>query len=75
MQSDKAQVVFLISDMPLPDGEFIDNEIGVQSVLIIDAICVWSQKILIMHHTVMEANCPLSDIVSMPEMTSGLQRN
>ena len=30
------------------------------------------QKVLIMHHTVMEANCPLSDIVSMPEMTSGL---
>ena len=26
-----------------------------------------------MHHTVTEANCPLSDIVSMPEMTSGLQ--
>ena len=25
-----------------------------------------------MHHTVTEANCPLSDIVSMPEMTSGL---
>ena len=25
-----------------------------------------------MHHTVMEANCPISDIVNMPEMTSGL---
>ena len=25
-----------------------------------------------MHHTVTEANCPLSDIFSMPEMTSGL---
>ena len=25
-----------------------------------------------MHHTVTEANCPLSDIASMPEMTSGL---
>ena len=25
-----------------------------------------------MHHTVTEANCPLSNIVSMPNMTSGL---
>ena len=25
-----------------------------------------------MYHTVMETNCPLYDIVSMPEMTSGV---
>ena len=40
MQSDKAQVVSLISNMLLPDGEVIDNEMGVPSVLIIDAMCV-----------------------------------
>ena len=28
-----------------------------------------------MHHTVTEANCPLSDIVSMPEMASGLHHS
>ena len=41
MKSDKAQVVYLISNMLLPGGEVIDNEIGVRSVLIIDAVCVW----------------------------------
>ena len=40
MQSDKAQVVSLIANMLLPDGEVIDNEMGVPSVLIIDAMCV-----------------------------------
>ena len=35
--------------------------------------CQWKpQMVLIMHHAVMEANYPLSDIVSMREMTSGL---
>ena len=42
MKSDKTQVVYLISNMLLPDGAVIDNEIGVRSVMIIDAICVWS---------------------------------
>lgn len=30
-----------------------------------------SQKVIVMHNTVMEVNCSLSDVVSMPEMTSG----
>lgn len=30
-----------------------------------------SQKVVVIHHTVMEATCPLSDVVSMPEMTPG----
>ena len=42
VKSDKTQVVYLISNMLLPDGAVIDNEIGVRSVMIIDAICVWS---------------------------------
>ncbi len=29
------------------------------------------QKVLVMHHTTMEANCPLHVVVDMPEMTSG----
>ncbi|KAG1662607.1 hypothetical protein GQR58_020866 [Nymphon striatum] len=29
------------------------------------------QKVLVMHHTTMLSNCPLSDIVSMPGMSSG----
>ena len=42
MKSDKAQVVSLISSLLLPDGEVIDNKIGVRSILIIGAVCVWS---------------------------------
>ena len=41
MKTDKAQVVYLISNMLLPGGKVIDNEIGVRSILIIDAVCVW----------------------------------
>ena len=40
MQSDKAQVEFLISNMPLPAGEVIDIEMGASSVWIIDTMCV-----------------------------------
>ena len=40
MQSNKAQVVSQISKMTLSDGEVIDNEMGVPSVLIIYTMCV-----------------------------------
>ena len=40
MQSDKAQVEFLISNMPLPAGEVINIEMGASSVWIIDTMCV-----------------------------------
>jgi len=33
-----------------------------------------SQRLLVMHHTIMEANCPLSEVTSMPEM-AGCQHN
>ena len=42
MCSDIRNAFLLISYKPLPNSEVIDNEIGVPSVLIIDAICVWS---------------------------------
>ena len=29
------------------------------------------KQVLVMHHTIMEANCPLSEILSMPEMDTG----
>ena len=30
-----------------------------------------AKRVLVMHHTTMEASCPLSDMVSMPEMAAG----
>lgn len=30
-----------------------------------------SQKVIVIHHTAMQANCSLSEITSMPERTAG----
>ncbi|KAG1691512.1 Tyrosine decarboxylase [Nymphon striatum] len=52
----------------------IDTKAGLTTYLSHNIISHYQghrQKVLVMHHTTMLSNCPLSDIVSMPGMSSG----
>ncbi|KAG1698856.1 hypothetical protein GQR58_005613 [Nymphon striatum] len=66
--------VLIIDAMCLVNMAHIDTKAELTTYLSHNIISHYQghrQKVLVMHHTTMLSNCPLSDIVSMPGMSSG----